>query len=317
MTSQQQVERLLSMVPYLQTHDGVTLDTVAERFDISPRQVRADLAVLYMCGLPGLLPGDLIEIDMDAVDGRGTIHLSNADYLSRPLRFSQAEATALLLGLRSLREVAGPEARRSIDSALEKLRSVAPQHASSAERVQVMVPGPPDEVRRTIETALAGPSRLRIDYDTHGETQTRVVDPAAVELREGYAYLEAWDVERAGWRSFRTDRIAAAEATGEPAEPREDQRVGWDERLARADPVTLRVRPGSRWITEYVPIESAVEEPDGDTTVTLRVADRGWLRALLLRIGPDLVSVQPPEFAEPARQAARTALRRYRADPDR
>jgi proteasome accessory factor C len=50
----------------------------------------------------------LIDIDMDAVDGEGVIHLSNADYLTRPLRLSADEALALVLALRTLREVAGP-----------------------------------------------------------------------------------------------------------------------------------------------------------------------------------------------------------------
>ena len=57
--------------------------------------------------MPGLMPGDLIEIDMDAVDGEGVIHLSNADYLTRPLRLTADEALALVLALRTLREVVG------------------------------------------------------------------------------------------------------------------------------------------------------------------------------------------------------------------
>ena len=64
--------------------------------------------MLWMCGMPGLTPGDLIDIDMDAVDGEGVIHLSNADYLTRPLRLSADEALALVLALRTLREIAGP-----------------------------------------------------------------------------------------------------------------------------------------------------------------------------------------------------------------
>ena len=81
---------------------------VAEAFGISVKTLRDDLSVLWMCGMPGLTPGDLIDIDMDAVDGEGKIHLSNADYLPRPLRLSADEALALMLALRTLREVAGP-----------------------------------------------------------------------------------------------------------------------------------------------------------------------------------------------------------------
>ena len=94
MTSQAQVRRLLSLVPYLREHDGAPVADVAAAFGVSPRTLRADLGVLWMCGMPGLTPGDLIDIDMDAVDGEGVIHLSNADYLPRPLRLSADEALA-------------------------------------------------------------------------------------------------------------------------------------------------------------------------------------------------------------------------------
>src|ERR1700712_5945988 len=81
---------------------------VAAAFGITVKTLREDLNVLWMCGLPGLTPGDLIDIDMDAVDGEGVIHLSNADYLTRPLRLTADEALALVLALRTLREIGGP-----------------------------------------------------------------------------------------------------------------------------------------------------------------------------------------------------------------
>lgn len=72
------------MVPYLQAHPDIGVAEVAADFGITRRQLLADLNVLWMCGLPGGLPDDLIEIDMDAAESEGVIHLNNADYLSRP-----------------------------------------------------------------------------------------------------------------------------------------------------------------------------------------------------------------------------------------
>ena len=48
---------------------------------------------------------------------------------------------------------------------------------------------------------------------------------------------------------------------------------------------TLRLTAEARWVTEYYPIESATEEPDGGLTVTLRVGDPAWLVRLLLPLG--------------------------------
>ena len=50
MTSQAQVRRLLSLVPYLREHDGVAMAEVAAAFGISLKTLREDLNVLWMCG---------------------------------------------------------------------------------------------------------------------------------------------------------------------------------------------------------------------------------------------------------------------------
>ena len=67
--------------------------------------------------------------------GEGVIHLSNADYLTRPLRLAADEALALVLALRTLREVVAGTDRRAIDSALVKLEaatgSVTPSDRAS------------------------------------------------------------------------------------------------------------------------------------------------------------------------------------------
>jgi proteasome accessory factor C len=100
-----QVQRLLALVPYLRENDGARVDDVAKEFGVRPKQIIADLKVLWFCGLPGAQMGDLIEIDIEAAEGDGVIHINNADYLARPLRLAAAEALALLTALRTLREV--------------------------------------------------------------------------------------------------------------------------------------------------------------------------------------------------------------------
>ena len=63
MTSQAQVRRLLSLVPYLREHKGAKMADVATAFGITTTTLRADLNVLWMCGMPGLTPGDEVEVD--------------------------------------------------------------------------------------------------------------------------------------------------------------------------------------------------------------------------------------------------------------
>ena len=98
-----QVARLLTLVPFLHSHPAVRLDEAANAVGVSPEQLVKDLGVLFMCGLPGGYPDDLIDVDLDALEGEGVIRVSNADYLARPLRLTPTEASAIIVALRALR----------------------------------------------------------------------------------------------------------------------------------------------------------------------------------------------------------------------
>ncbi|MEJ7796310.1 MAG: DeoR family transcriptional regulator, partial [Nocardioides sp.] len=60
--AREQVARLLTLVPYLHSRGQVRVDEAAEALGTTPEQVRRDLRVLFMCGLPGGYPDDLIDV---------------------------------------------------------------------------------------------------------------------------------------------------------------------------------------------------------------------------------------------------------------
>ena len=244
MTSRAQVRRLLSLVPYLREHDGVAMTDVAAAFGISLKTLREDLSVLWMCGMPGLTPGDLIDIDMDAVDGEGVIHLSNADYLTRPLRLSADEALALVLALRTLREIAGPGKRDAVDRAMKKLEAVA-GNVPATDQATVAVTAARDDIQARVNDGLQRGKRLDLTYDvaSRAETTRRMVDPLRVFVLEGYGYLEAWCYSANALRTFRLDRIAAVEVTSSMS-----HRTTSSSRTCRPDGSRrLRTRRWSLW----------------------------------------------------------------------
>ncbi len=312
MTSADQVARLLALVPYLQLHPDADLETTAGTFGVSTKQLLADLDVLWYCGLPGGLPGDLIEIDMDALNANGRIRLSNADYLSRPMRFTPDEALSLLVALRAVRELAGSRAGDGVESALAKLEA-----ASGATALpRVAVAGGPDSVRDELAAAIEAGEFVEFDYTDSGlEPSVPQVAPARLLVRDGYGYLQAWSPERGGWRTYRLDRINAVRATGiaagELGEPPEFG-PGWLESSAQAMPVQLGLAPEAAWITEYIPVVD-VRRSAELVEVDLLVADPAWLRALILRLGSGLRDIVPDEAAASARKAAADALAAYGA----
>jgi proteasome accessory factor C len=317
-TSQAQVRRLLSLVPYLREHDGAVLTEVAQTFGISESTLREDLNVLWMCGLPGLAPGDLIDIDMDAVEGEGVIHLSNADYLPRPLRLSADEALALVLGLRTLREIAGPGERDAVDRTLKKLGAAAGD-LSVADQATVRVTAAREGIQARVTDGLQRQKRLDLTYDvaSRAETTRRMVDPLRVFVLEGYGYLEAWCYLAQALRTFRLDRIAAVEVTDVDVEPHDvelrDLTSGWFERLRDSPLVTLELQPWAAWVAEYYPTETVSRTDDGRLVVALRVTDPAWLRGLLLRLCGGARVLAPPGAGDSAVEAAQEALDQYAA----
>ena len=78
--------RLLSLVPYLLARPGVPLADVAADFGVGERQLRRDLELLWMCGLPGYGPGDLVDLSFTG----DTVTVTEDAGMRRPLRLTTA-----------------------------------------------------------------------------------------------------------------------------------------------------------------------------------------------------------------------------------
>ena len=61
--------RLLNMVPYFQANPRVTRAQAAADLGVSVKQLGEDLDQLWMCGLPGYSPGDLIDFASGLLGG--------------------------------------------------------------------------------------------------------------------------------------------------------------------------------------------------------------------------------------------------------
>ncbi|WP_028709347.1 helix-turn-helix transcriptional regulator [Propionicicella superfundia] len=305
MTSQEQVRRILALTPYLLQHPGVAVAEVARVFGVTARQVRSDLEVLWMVG-PG--PGLLTEIDMDALDSEGVIHLSNASFLARPMRFTPDEALSLSVALRTVRELAAGEQAAVVDAAIAKLSGAAP---AADEIVQVVLASGREDVRDALNAAIENGQAVRLVYDgaRRGSTTEPVVDPAQLYTRDGVGYLRAWSHDAGAWRTYRLDRIAEATPTGRPVGAHPEPPADDTDWLARGTTVTLMLDRPARWVAEYYPVRSVAETPGG-LRVELSVLDQGWLDALLLRLGGDATVVED-DAAAAVREAARAALAAY------
>src|SRR2546421_6945944 len=312
--SSDRLGRLLNLVPYLLARPGIRIVEAAADLGVTEKQLREDLELLWVCGLPGYGPGDLIDMALDG--DRVTITYDAG--IDRPLRLTPDEALALVVALRMLAETPGMADRDAIERALAKIESAAGGLADSP--IAVRLPGNDDRLA-TIRGVVQRRKALHITYyaATRDETTERVVDPIRVLVAEGKAYLEAWCRRAGAVRLFRVDRIDGMTELDEPsAPPPQAQPTDLSEGVFLPTPdyplVTLRVGRGGRWITEYYPCEQVVEESPDCWLVSMRAADLGWARRLVLGLGPEVTVVSPPALAEAVWDQAQVALAAYRVE---
>lgn len=311
------LSRLLALVPYLLARQGVPIGEAAREFGISERQLVKDLELLFVCGLPGHLPDDLIEADWES----GHVYVSNADAIARPLRLGVDEAVALLVGLRTLAELPGLHDRDAIERAIAKLERAAGDAAAPGGQVAVEVDGHGrGAILALWHQALALGRRLHLRYHVpaRDETTERDVDPMRVVVVDGRPYLEAWCRRAEDVRLFRLDRVVDAKLLDISAAVPEDARHrDFDEGVFQPSPddllVTVDLRPAGHWVAEYYPCES-IEDLENDVLrITLRTADTRWVERLLLRLGGSGQVVEPADLADRVRKKAMSALAMYDA----
>ena len=311
--------RLLNMVPYFQANPKITYSEAASDLGVSVKQLRDDLNQLWMCGLPGYGPGDLIDFEFSG----DTIEVTFTAGIDHPLRLTSPEATGILVALRTLLDVPGmvdPEAARS---AIAKIESAAGTLSHGAEAA-VDEPAPMEsEAAAAVRAAVRNGRALAIEYysASHDMLSSRTVDPIRVVLVADHSYLEAWCRSAEGVRLFRFDRIVDARALDEPSVPPEPALQGPpDTSLFDADPAlpsaTLRVAPSASWMLEYYPMRVLREAPDGYCEAAMTYASQDWMTRLVLGFGAEVTVMEPEALAVRVREAASAALRAYSADPE-
>lgn len=311
--------RLLNMVPYFQANPRITRAEAAAELGVTEQQLTLDLDQLWMCGLPGYGPGDLIDFEFSG----DTIDVTFSAGMDHPLRLTSPEATGILVALRALLEVPGivdPEAARS---AIAKIESAAGTATGAREGAGAATDEPApieSEAAAAVRAAVRDGRALAIDYysASHDRLSSRTVDPIRVVLVADHTYLEAWCRTAEAVRLFRFDRIVDARVLDErsvPPEPAVQARP--DTSLFDADPslpsATLLIDRSAAWMFDYYPLRVLQELPDGACEAAMTFASEAWMARFVLGFGAAVRVLQPQTLADRVRDAAVTALDAYRA----
>jgi proteasome accessory factor C len=271
--------KILAMLPWVIAHRGATVAEVCERFGYTRKELLADLDLVFVCGLPGYGPGDLMVAYVEDEE----VVVETADYFGVAPRLNPAETLALLAA--GLTMVGSGQASDSLVSAVDKLsRSLLPPDEDVL-TVDMQVDA---TLAPLLRTAAAEGRVCRIEYRalSTDEVTTRDIEPWTVFSSLGNTYVAAHCRRAGADRVFRVDRIKEVVPLDEtfqpPArlpEPQVRYTPGENDAIAVID-----LLPGAEWVVDYYPVEVLSRDEDV-IRVKFSAFEPTVAARLLLRLG--------------------------------
>lgn len=300
------VSRILALVPYVLARDSVKVDEVLERFGYTREELARDLDTIFVCGLPGYGPGDLMEAFIDDDE----VIIDAADYFARAPRFTPTEALGLLAAGMTLVEAG--QATRPLKSAVDKLSRALLPDMSKTLVVDVATESP---LVGTLRQAARDGQVVTITYRSVGkeQTTTRDIEPWTVFTTLGRWYVTGHCRMVGEERTFRVDRIRHLQVTDDGFQPPEqipEPVVGY---TPSDDDVVCVVdlSPSARWVLDYYPVE-VLKEGEKRTRIRFSAPDAEVPARLLIRLGGEATLVEGDAVAKRVQELGVRLLDRYR-----
>ena len=290
--------RLLDLVPFLNTHQGIALKELAAHFDVTPTQMSADLMTLWMCGLPGYTPLELMDLEFES----GFVTIRNAPTLAKPRTITFQEGVALLLGL-DLVAASIPEERADLLNSVQSLRERLTKLLGVPIKLSV-VAATSGAVSTTITQAIQSNGGLDIRYHSLYKDQIgeRSVMPIDLYDSNGQQYMRAFCFTANDYREFRVDRIESAKAAPVPAQL-STEFVNQEKIAFQITAQTHSRDVAERFAISDMPLETAIE---------LSSYSRQWIERSVMASGAAVILNSPLEIRAELVKKAQLVLNRYK-----
>ncbi|MCU1510185.1 MAG: hypothetical protein JWO34_25 [Arthrobacter sp.] len=312
-TSEDQLKRMLQLVPFLVHNQGLHISEVADRFGITRKELEEDLRILICSGLPEGYPDDLLDIQWD--DDHVFI---TQDLDLRPVRFTVEEACALLTGLETLNGLPELAEGSALESVTLKLLAAAGVEGLKAASLSGPEVGPEDSgTLEAARDAIRTGAQLRLRYFSpqSDAVSERDVDPLRLYSLDSTWYLEAYCHSAQGLRNFRLDRIEELHATGRPVSAPAAPAGSFPVKLFTPnDDDTVVVvelnRRGVGLADDYY-AERTAGLPGGGMLAEIRFGNPDWLPMFVAQHGGAVRILQPAALADTARDWVEAARAQY------
>ena len=300
------LSRILALIPFVLENKSSDVGEILERFDYTEDQLTRDLNTVFVCGLPGYGPGDLMEAYIDDDE----VVIDAADYFTRAPRLTPTEALGLLAA--GMTVIGTGEATPTLESAVRKLTKAVMPEAGSALAVDVL-----DESANVgaLRDAATRAQVVHIVYRSVGkeETTERDIEPWSVFATLGRWYVTGYCRMVADERTFRVDRVRDLTVLDERfSRPKKVPEPGVGYAASPGDVVCdIDLFPRANWVLEYYPVE-VLREFKTKTRIRFSAPDVEVPARLLLRLGENAQLVNGFEVADRVRELGSNLLAMYR-----
>ncbi len=276
------------MLPWMVANNGASLHQVATHFEISDKYALELIGQLVVTG-PSQDGGGLVDIDFEDAE---SIFVSDAKSLDRPVKFTSFEATTLLGGLHYLEQFPSLANSAIVAGLITKIQSLLPSLGSP---ISVVAQPVSTQIREVIATSIQSSRAVQISYGgiSKEDVSQRLVDPAALYVRDDFTYVQAWCRNSQAWRNFRLDRIMSAVQSNEPIEvPGEVAEI----EATRDYLAVIELDRAYYGQLDQVDIVSFKEYMWHAVEVELKVYSRDWLISMILASGGRMRAIGPPDL---------------------
>jgi predicted DNA-binding transcriptional regulator YafY len=293
-TPTEKAARMLDLVPFISSHQGIPTPELAAEFGISVEELLSDLNSLWMCGDNRF---DLIDIQFDS----GYVTIRNAETLNLIRSLSQQEIVAVLLGL-DLIEKDLPEDREDLHGDIKGLRI---KLGLEIARTVDATPAQDSQINSTISQALGRQGRLSITYysPTDDEVSVREISPLHMSRSDNRDFLIAFCESAGAQRTFRIDRIQSATLLESKVVPMSETQSD-NVRSSVSVKISRNLRKSRESLGTFISGEGS--------TVEVSTYSAGWLSRTVMSAAGAIEVTSSPEIRGEIASMARKALDLYR-----
>jgi len=291
--------RAMDIIPFVLENPGIRVEDLADKFNVSEKQIIKDLELIFLCGLPGYTPYELIDLTFDD----GAVTIIDPQLFDKPRRFSETEGVIISLGLTILKNsTTDSDQIESIDKLINKFTN----KFNVVSNTKIEEPIKPQYFDEILE-AIMNKKSIAIGYVSisSDEISQRHIKPERVSIKNGYYYLFAVDLKSSADRVYRLDQVISVNSVGSKEAEQYSENLERDEFL-------FDLKVTSQLITEKFRDIFIEVKPVGEYfLVKGRASNAQWFHRWVLSNASVVEVLEPKNLQSSIKARAQSALDLY------